>query len=332
MSSVSNSRGKVGNHLIAGIVPDSESLSLVLSKVLNENGFVEGKINILEREPNIYISTFPSEIVTCLLQDGRNVKIFCKYGSDRFYDSRGDIYYESQVYQNVLRPLHVSSPAFYGLHYDEKGHSKWLFLEYIDQASRLSKIEGADAMIHAANWLGRFHAATEAHLPKTSKKLLLRYNEDYYLGCIRQLLLVTGQSHHRFKWLPMLCERADQMAALLRTKKPTVIHGEYYPRNILYQHGVVRPVDWQTAAIAAGEIDLASLTEGWSPEIVYDCEREYQRTRWPEHVPEDFCRILGAARLYLQFRYLGSHQEWKKGNMPWRFERLKTEGERLGLI
>jgi len=315
-------------------LPDSESLSFVLSKVLNENGFVEGNIKVLDRQPNIYSSTYPSEVVTCLLPNGHTLQIFCKYGSLEYFDPRGDIYYEAIVYRNILQPLPVSSPVFYGFHAGEKESGKWLFLEYIDRAIRVSKAEGADPMIQAASWIGRFHAATEINLSHASTAFLVSCDVDHYLGLTRRVLLLTDHLHHRFAWLSRICEQFDRMATLLVPNKRTVIHGEYYPKNILYQEGVVRPVDWQTAAIAAGEIDLASLTHNWPAEIVYECEREYQRTRWPEHGNEDFRQVLGVARLYILIRHLGSHEEWKRGHryMPWYFEKLKNEGERLGLL
>jgi hypothetical protein len=50
-------------------------------------------------------------------------------------------------------------------------------------------------------------------------------------------------------------------------------------------------------------------------------------------VPAHFGRVLGAARLYLHFRWLGERpgQAALEGNV-WRFEELRLEGERLGLI
>ena len=122
------------------------------------------------------------------------------------------------------------------------------------------------------------------------------------------------------------------MAALL-APSPTIIHSEYYPMNILLQEGMIRPVDWESAAIAAGEIDLASLTENWPTNIVQECELDYQRARWPAGPPADFERTLGAAQFYLSFRWLGDRPAWTthESNL-WRFERLRSVGERLQLI
>ena len=103
--------------------------------------------------------------------------------------------------------------------------------------------------------------------------------------------------------------------------------------NILYSGGVIYPIDWESAAVAAGEIDLACLTEGWPPRVVRECERRYREARWPDGAPADFERRLGAARLYLAFRWLGEEpDETVDESNRWRFDDLRTVGERLGWI
>ena len=62
-------------------------------------------------------------------------------------------------------------------------------------------------------------------------------------------------------------------------KRETVIHGEFYPKNVLIHDGIVCPIDWESTAISVGEIDLAALTENWSEEIVQQCKIEYQVTK-----------------------------------------------------
>jgi hypothetical protein len=321
--------------------PDLRSLTFGLSRVLNEYGVTVRNVTVLDRQPNIFASSYPSEIVTCRMPDGRTVQMFCKYEPDeekKTYPNRGNLDYESEVYRNVLLPLGVSSPGFYGLHKDEKTGAKWMFLEYLDQAVRLHKFgltlsENSAAVIQAAHWIGRFHAASETYLQKISRTSLIVYDEEYYLGWARRTLLFAGPLLRRFGWLPSLCERYSQMATLLPTKPQTVVHGEYYPKNILFQGGIIRPVDWQSAAIAVGEIDLAFLTDRWAHDIVQECELEYQRTRWPERVPEDFNQILRLAHLYQQFLWLGDRPvRTVDENQAWRFDRLRTEGERMGLI
>ena len=118
---------------------------------------------------------------------------------------------------------------------------------------------------------------------------------------------------------------------MLLSVPQTVIHGEYFPMNILYRDGVIYPIDWESGAIAVGEIDLASLTADWPSEIVQECEHEYERWRWPDRSPSDFRKVLDAARLYWLFRWLGDRPEWTAGLIHL-FKRLELMGGRLGLI
>jgi thiamine kinase-like enzyme len=102
---------------------------------------------------------------------------------------------------------------------------------------------------------------------------------------------------------------------------------------VLVRGGQVYPVDWESAAIAAGEIDLASLTEKWPADIVRQLERDYQQARWPAGAPASFAQTLAAARLYLHLRWLGDRPSWTSGEREsWRFDHLRSAGEQLGLI
>ena len=77
----------------------------------------------------------------------------------------------------------------------------------------------------------------------------------------------------------------EERASELTSAPQTIIHGEYYPKNILVREGEIFPVDWESAAVAAGEIDLASLTEGWPEEDKRVCQAEYCAARWPNGAP-----------------------------------------------
>jgi hypothetical protein len=82
-----------------------------------------------------------------------------------------------------------------------------------------------------------------------------------------------------------------------------------------------------------GEIDLAALSERWPEDVVRGWELQYQEARWPGGAPADFDRTLAAARLYLQFRWLGEPPgATAAADNLWRFEELRRAGERLGLI
>jgi thiamine kinase-like enzyme len=185
----------------------------------------------------------------------------------------------------------------------------------------------------AARWIGQFHRVSEERLSRVPMPFLIRYDAEYYLGWARRTSLFAGRWHQRFPWLRTLCERFEELVVLLLTAPPVLIHGEYYPKNILFSNGIVHPVDWESAAIAAGEIDLAAVTENWPAEVARQCELEYQRVRWPEGSPADFERRLCAARLYLSFRWLGDRPDWTTHQRYLHsFAQLRSAGERLGLI
>ena len=91
------------------------------------------------------------------------------------------------------------------------------------------------------------------------------------------------------------------------------------------------PVDWESAAVGPGEIDLATLTDRCDPEVVSRCELAYRRARWPDREPPDFAQRLDLARLYVHLRWLGDDHR-KAGRGRWRFEEVRALGERLGLL
>ena len=314
--------------------PEQHALIAHLTEALVVDGILEGPPVVVDRTQNIYSSTFPSEVVTCRMADGRELKVLCKY-ADSHNDShgnRGDIGYEAQVYRNILRPGRVSAPAFYGVQ-NSRGDEFCLILEFLEGAAHLNKSEDSGAMLKAARWIGKFHASHETQLCESSIAFLKLYDLEYYQGWVQRTLRFAGRLHPDFPWLKPLCRRFGKILPELFSFPVTIIHGEYYPQNILVQEGAIRPVDWQTAALAIGEIDLATLTDRWSEDITRQCVLEYRRARWPEGAPEDCERAWLMASLYLQFRWLGDRREWTRHESNlWRFEALRLSGERLGLI
>jgi hypothetical protein len=288
---------------------------------------------VLHREPCLW-GTFTKEIVTCRFEDGAERRLLCKYEAGRnhnCYGHRGGVPYEAEVYQHVLPAAQLSAPTFWGIHTEPGLCETWLILEYLDRSRRVKT--SAASMAAAAQWIGRFHTFNEGRLSSPSLSFLTKYDAEYYLGWARRTLLFADELHRGFPWLSRLCQRFEERVDCLLKPPVTVIHGEYAPRNVLIRDGLVYPVDWESAAIGPGEIDLAALTEGWPAETVRECDREYQQARWPEGSPPGFEHALDAARLYLQFRWLGDRPEWTADrDSQWRFEYLRSAGERLGLI
>src|SRR5207244_1019356 len=126
-----------------------------------------------------------------------------------------------------------------------------------------------------------FHALNEGRVRQRGFPFLTRYDTDYYVSWSRRALRYGGAAAAEHPWLADLCGRYEEMAPVLSGRPQTVIHGEYTPHNVLWHDGRIYPTDWESAALAAGEIDLAILIEGWNEETVGDCVRAYRQARWP---------------------------------------------------
>ncbi len=291
---------------VSSKLPDVHRLTTGLSELPSLAG--NGKMTVISRKPNPFGSTFPTEIVKCRLDDrngGKTISFFIKYGTKKFdgvYGHRGNVSYEARVYQDVLQGLGFSTARFYGVHKDEKNGAAWLILEYMGKGRPASWSTDTEPIIRSAGWIGKFHATNEKRIRGGQAKFLRRYDADYYRGWARRARRLF---RHGFPWLAPLCNEFERKIPKLLEAPQTIIHGEYFGSNILYQRGVSRPTDWQSAAIAPGEVDLASLTHSWISSVVRKCEREYARSRWPSGIPEHFQETLDLARAYMSLRWLG---------------------------
>ncbi|HZO91060.1 MAG TPA: phosphotransferase [Chthonomonadaceae bacterium] len=318
------------------VFPDMQTLTEGIFAVFRASGHPDARLSVLGRQSNIYTSTFPSEIVTCCLEDGRPLRLLCKHARGKDYSAYQHKYgpiYEAEVYRRVLQPLQASVPRSYGLYEEETTGRIWLVLEYLEDCLRVVKAPEPGAMRLAARWIGQFHAANAARLQREPLPFLNVYNAEYYIGWARRTAQFAGNLHHDFPWLSPFCRRAEEILASLTALPLTVIHGEYYPANILYREGTIYPVDWESAALAVGEIDLASLAHGWSLQDIEEYSKAYQQARWPAGTPPDFERTFDITQLYWCLRWLGDRPEWTTHrNWQGQFKRLLALGERLELI
>ena len=312
-------------------LPDERSLAGGITSVLATAGFAGA--TIIQRQRNPHASTFPSEAVTCRLNDGTELKLFCKYetGRDnRANGHRGGVAYEAEVYRRVLAPFELGVPRFYGAAPVGSGGETWLILGCVEPAVRLRDSHHIRDWERAASWSGRCHTQ---HLGADATSCFIsRYAPDYYIGWARRTMQYAAAVKADFPWLEDLCRRCEPALAELAQVPQMVIHGEYYAKNLLISDGEVYPVDWESAAVAPGEIDLATLTDACEADVVARCERAYQVARWPAGAPPHFTRTLDLARLYVHLRWLGDDPGRKLRRRLWRYQVLRTLGERLRLL
>ena len=310
--------------------PDKRTLAAGLSSILGE------KVTVLAREPHAYWSTHPAEVVTCRPGGGTALRLLCKYSGgvdSTAHGHRGGVAYEAEVYRRVLASAESSSPHFYGTHIDPATGWIWLVLEYLDGCLRLQMASGNAALRRAARWLGAFHAAQERPLGELSHTFLARYDEKYYAGWARRARRFARPLAGSVPWFAAVCDAAGEILEPLLGAPQTVIHGEFYPKNVLVRDGRVSPVDWESAALGPGEIDLAALTENWGERISRACVVSYLRARGPGGDPAAIGRRLDAARAYLCFRWLGERPELtaQEGSRFY-FETLRASAARLSVL
>jgi hypothetical protein len=315
--------------------PSLGRLRAGLAIVLEQSGVPFDRLEVLGRHVNVAASTYPSEIVTCRINDHAVLKLFCKYSTHLNYDTyghRGGVEYEARVYRDVLHQAKVSVPKYYGSYKESDTGRTWLVLDYLANTTRVSRVSDPDALFKAARWLGVFHAQNEASLVRGYIPFMNVYDADYYQGWAdRAVLFVNGPGQGQ-SWMIALCDQFRMQIPALLAGPHTVVHGEFYPANVLVHLGGLSPVDWESAAIAAGEVDLACLTDRWPEQTARRCEREYARKRWPAGAVAEFDYRLRLARIYVQLRWLGDWFEMTAKDCRWRLERLHELGRRFGLV
>jgi aminoglycoside phosphotransferase (APT) family kinase protein len=89
----------------------------------------------------------------------------------------------------------------------------------------------------------------------------------------------------------------------------SIIHGDFYPANILVAPSRHRtricPIDWEMAAIGPPSIDLAALITGWTGRQRLALIRAYRGGAGAA-----FLRDLDCCTLHLAVRMLGWSDRW----------------------
>lgn len=313
--------------------PSVQALEKALEKAL----YARRDVTVTEIEPNRYSSTFPSEVVKCAIGP-RTLAVLCKYDLAWTDDVRGVLAgprYEAEVYRLAVEPTGLPAPRSLGLWKDERSGARWLMLELVP-GDRFTKSTEPGAMAEgiaaAASWIGSFHRFHERRVPDRHGGLV-HHDRASFAACVARARRQCEPLQGEYPWLPRLATEYEAVFCDLLLRRPTAIHGEYYPENILLSDHSIFPVDWERAAISAGEIDLAALTEGhWDPGDVRLATEAYVDARWGAAAPEDLAETLGAARVYLHLLALGDEGEPFEPGAKWRFEQLALAAGERGLL
>ena len=201
----------------------------------------------------------------------------------------------------------------------------WLFLERVT-GLELRHVGEFATWQQTGQWLADLHtrfAPAAASLSESPALRLLRYDDEYYrLWLHRAQAFVQraklSKSTGALKGFERLASRYDDIIERLLSLPLTLIHGEFFPCNVLVQtNGEGRrvcPVDWEMASIGPGLIDLATLCAGWSERRRKMLALTYhstlgRRNGWPPK-QDKFLVALDCCRLHLAVRMLGWSTNW----------------------
>lgn len=215
---------------------------------------------------------------------------------------------EIDAYRHVLGPAGIDAPRCHGSITDPDGGRFWLFLEDID-GELLWRIGDLGVWEGAARWLAGLHGLG---LPEAGD-MLMRYEAEWF----RTWLPRAVKTPHGAP-LARLVAGWERVVERLSEWPVSLVHGEFYPSNVLVQQGHggarVRPVDWELAGVGPGLLDLAALTAGeWNDDQRHRLVTAYYEA-WPKRLERPewglFADALDHCRLHLAVQWIGWAPGW----------------------
>lgn len=278
----------------------------------------------IERRPSAQRSSFLVDEIDVRFADGTRLELFAKavHWEAMAPEARTakppflwDAERERVTYESILSPLAVSAARYFGSYVTDG--VRYLLMERL-AGTPLWQFGEFEAWREAGRWLARMHARVGAAGATYSSAAghLLRYDRQFY-DCWMQ----RAQAFHGGDAaLQKLAAHHPHVVDTLLAERDTFIHGEFYPANVLVTRAaddtfVVRPIDWEMAALGPALIDLACLLAGrWSDEERADVADAYFAERAAlggTIAPRDHSlRMLDCCLIHLSIRNLGWSREW----------------------
>lgn len=281
-------------------LPDDAALAAALESLTSH----DGAATLVARRPNDCFSSSPTEIVTLALPDGTRRELFVKYARpsrDPEPRCRHDVAYCGLVYDRIVHQLPMRTIRSLGLATIGGRPAAALVLEYCADALRVNEAPDDSGVLAAAEWCGRLHRWGEIAAGDVQLRFLTQYDSDYYRAWSQRAVRLASAVGGVPAWLKRVCGDFNDRFPLLAAAEHTVIHGEFGPQNVLWKDGDVFPIDWESAAVGPGVIDLATLLFAWPAETVRRGIEAYLR---PRAAPPDFEATFAAATLYTALRWL----------------------------
>jgi Phosphotransferase enzyme family len=246
------------------------------------------RIQALRREFLNRSSSFHTERLHVTPERGRTLRVFFKdLNPEHLMPLARDVrsrdleagHRELQMYESVLSPGRFGTPSLYASRWEPEHGRFWLFLEDGGR-TRLHEFVDMPRWTAAARWVARFHAATR-DLPQDQTRFLPQLDRRHYERSVQRIVRVLpdldgAERELVERGVGRLAEQIEWLSALPRC----VIHGEYFGENILLRRAraphQILVVDWGSAALGPGTLDLVSMSSGeWTKQ-----QRQAMRTAY----------------------------------------------------
>jgi hypothetical protein len=299
----------------------------------------------LDRRPSPYASSFALEEIDVVFDDGSEAALVMKDLSPDAMDARtrrarpaflSEPLREIRTYRHILPYAPPGTAACHGVAAGRAASRHRLLLERVD-GHELRHVGAFSMWKRTAHWIARFHASVPAadidRLARRAK--LLVHDDAYYWRWLERAQDFAARSQRAGRAgradaaaarrvLDRIARGYAPVVARLTAMPRTVIHGEFYPCNILIRgrgpRARVCPVDWELAAVGPGLIDLAALMTGWDDRAQRALARAYRAAAPREdargeawrssRLPAEFQNDLDCCRLHLAVRMLGWSDRW----------------------
>jgi len=279
-----------------------------------------------EERASPYASSFPVDELDVQLEDGADLPLVVKDLSwaamspsarrirpGFLYEPRREI----QVYRWLLPHAPQGTATWYGAVTNASARQYWLFLERVD-GLELRHVGDLSIWERAARWIAQFHQAfsPESVAPSVQTSRLLVYDAAFYWMWLSRARRFAQRDSRTRRVVDRIARSYTAVIDRLVRMPQTLIHGEFYPCNIVVQRRGdevrVCPVDWEMAAVAPGLMDLASLITGWSHRAQRALVQAYRSAfgTGPRPTNESFALDLDCCRLHLAVRMLGWSDRW----------------------
>jgi hypothetical protein len=293
--------------------------------MLREHLPPRARIVAIARRPCASASSYALQELDVDLSDGRRLALMLKdLGRDSMlarsrrvrpaflHDPRREI----DTYRALVGFEKLGPPVFYGAIVNRRAARYRLLLERVD-GLELQFVGDFNRWLATAAWLGAFHRrfASKAAALRVTPTRLLSYDREFLALWFERARRraedargVDRRAASRLKAIERLANTHERCVAALAALPPVLMHGEFFPSNILIQPRRVCPVDWETAAIGPGLVDVAALSAGgWTEDEKLRLLRRYQTARTGRSGPlsSDLKRAFDASRFHLAMRMLG---------------------------